>query len=139
MKPKISPEDYRRILESLDLDTINIVEVNSKLREEFVSSSLQLFIDDKYTFEQDKTVLRVYFSYKLTAKDDSKADNAFVIYTKYLVKYKINKDVSISKEFMKVFSELTLGMLLWPFFRELINNTIYRMGMPPLILPLKVR
>ena len=94
---------------------------------------------EKHTFEQDKTTLKVFFTYKLSAKDELKDDAAINIQAKYVVKYNITKDVIISKEFMNVFSDLTIGMLLWPYFRELINNLGYRMGIPPLVLPLKVR
>lgn len=139
MKPKISPEEYRNIIESLDLDTLYLVELNSKFKEEFVSSNFCLEIDEKYTFEQESTILKIIYTYKLSAKDESKEDAAIKVQAKYVVRYNITKDVTISKEFMKVFSDLTLGMLLWPYFRELINNSVYRMGMPTLVLPLKVR
>jgi preprotein translocase subunit SecB len=139
MKPKISPEEYRNIIESLDLDTLYLVELNSKFKEEFVSSNFCLEIDEKYTFEQESTILKIIYTYKLSAKDESKEDAAIKVQAKYVVRYNIANDVTISKEFMKVFSDLTLGMLLWPYFRELINNSVYRMGMPTLVLPLKVR
>ena len=104
-----------------------------------MSSNFCLEIDEKYTFEQESTILKIIYTYKLSAKDESKEDAAIKVQAKYVVRYNITKDVTISKEFMKVFSDLTLGMLLWPYFRELINNSVYRMGMPTLVLPLKVR
>lgn len=139
MKPKISPEEYRNILESLELDTLYLTELNSKFREEYVSSNLRLDIDEKHTFQQENSILKVFYFYKLFAKDESKEDSAIFMQAKYTVRYSISKDVLITKDFMKVFSDLTLEMLLWTYFRELVNNTVYRMGMPPLVLPLKVR
>lgn len=139
MKPKISPEEYKSIVESLDLDTIYLIDLNLKFKEEFVSSTLNFDVDEKYIFKQENTILKIIYTYKFLAKDESKEDVAIKILAKYVVRYNITKDVTISKEFMKVFSALTLGMLLWPFFRELINNTVYRMGMPALVLPLKFR
>jgi preprotein translocase subunit SecB len=139
MKPKISPQEYRSILDSLELDTLYLVDLNTKLNEEFVSPSLSLDINEKHTFEQENTILKITYTYKLSANDESKENAALTVQAKYAVRYNITKDVTISKEFMKVFSELTLGMLLWPYFRELVNNTVYRMGMPSLVLPLKVR
>lgn len=139
MKPKISPEEYRGVLESLELDTLYLVELNSKFKEEFVSPSLNLDINEKHTFEQENTICKINYTYKLSAIDESKENAAITVQAKYAVRYNITKDVIISKEFMKVFSDLTLGMLLWPYFRELVNNTVYRMNMPSLVLPLKVR
>lgn len=139
MKPKISPKEYRNILESLELDTLYLTELNSKFKEDFVSSNLVLNIEEKYTFEQVSSILKVYCFFKLSAKDETKEESSITLQAKYTIRYKLSKDVIISKDFMKVFTNLTLGMLLWPYFREIVHNTVYRMGMPPLVLPLKRR
>jgi hypothetical protein len=139
MKPKISPEEYRKILEVLELDTLYLSEINSKFKEEFLSQSLKLEIDEKDSFIQGNNILKVIYTFKLTAKDETMEEPAISLLTKYTVRYQINKEVQVTKEFMKVFCDLTIGMLLWTYFRELVNNMVYRMGMPPLVLPLKKR
>lgn len=139
MKPKISPEEYRDIILSLDIDSLQLAELNTKFQEAFISPKLDLVIDEKNSFEQNNREIKIFYTYKLLAKDDSKGEPAVFIQAKYMLKYKASKDVVITKDFMKIFSELTLGMLLWTYFRELVNNMVYRMGMPPLVLPLKKR
>lgn len=137
MKPKISPADYRNILEALELSTLFVTELNSKLKEGNASDALRLNIEETYSFTQEGNILKIVYSYKFSAKDDAKDEAAISINVKYAVVYTLTKDVTITKDFMKVFSDLTLGMLLWPYFRELISNTIYRMGYPHLVLPLR--
>jgi len=137
MKPKITPEEYRNILEALELDTLYLSELNTKFKEDFISSNLRLGIEEKNTFVQEDSTLKVFYSFKLTASDEAKTEPAIYIFVKYTVRYKILKEILITKEFIKVFSDITIGMLLWTYFRELVNNTTYRMGMPPLVLPLK--
>ncbi len=139
MKPKISPEEYRKILEALELDTLYLSELSSKFREEFLSQSLKLEIDEKESFVQENNILKVVYTFKLTAKDDAMEEPGITLQARYIVRYQITKEVQVTKEFMKVFSDLTIGMLLWTYFRELVNNMVYRMGMPPLVLPLKKR
>jgi preprotein translocase subunit SecB len=139
MKPRISPDEYRSILESLELDTLYLTELSSKFKEDFVTSNLVLGIEEKYHYEQASSILKVFYFFKLSAKDETKEDYAISFQAKYTIRYKLTKDVVISKDFMKVFTDLTLGMLLWPYFREIVHNTVYRMGMPPLVLPLKRR
>jgi len=119
MKPKISPADYRNILEALELSTLFVTELNSKLKEENATESLRLNIDEGNSFVQDGNLLKIVYSYKFNAKDDVKADAAILINVKYTVVYTLTKEVQVTKDFMKVFSDLTLGMLLWPYFREL--------------------
>lgn len=139
MKPKISPEAYREILSALELDTLYLNEINSKFREDCVGKKLLLNIDETNTFNQESNTLKVIYSYKLTAKDASLEEAAITIHAKYVVKYRVMKEVLISKDFMRVFSDLTINMLLWTYFRELVSNLVYRIGMPPLTLPLKKR
>jgi len=137
MKPKITPEEYRNIIEAIELDTLYLSESNTRFKEDFISSNLRLGIEEKNTFIQEDSTLKVFYSFKLTASDQSKTEPAIYIFVKYTVRYKILKEVIITKDFMKVFSDITIGMLLWTYFREFVNNTTYRMGMPPLVLPLK--
>lgn len=139
MRPKITPEEYRHILETLELSSLYLVESSMKLREEFFSNTLNIEIEEKNTFKQEGTMLTVYYNYRLTAKNLEVAEPAIAITAHYAVKYQISKELVISKEFMKVFSELTVSMLLWTYFREYVNNCVYRMGMPPLVLGLKKR
>jgi len=137
MKPKITPEEYRNILEALELDTLYLKELNTKFKEEFISSKLGLEIEEGNSFEQENSILKVLYIFKLTAKDEKKEGPAITIQARYTLRYNLSKEIQVTKDFMKIFSELTLGMLLWTYFRELVNNTVYRMGMPPLVLPLK--
>jgi len=139
MKPKISPEEYRRILETLELSALYQIDSSSKLREEFFSNTLNIEIDEKNSFKQDGSILTVFYSYKLSAKSVEMAEPAITITSHYAIKYQISKDIVVTKDFMKVFSELTISMLLWTYFREFVSNTVYRMGMPPLVLGLKKR
>ena len=139
MKPKISPEEYREILESITLDTLYLTNLRSKLEEDYLSKALDLDISEKFSFEQDKNSLNILYRYKLTAQDKKMEKPALTIQADYSVKYDIHGEVTISKEFIKIFTDLTLSMLLWTYFRELVNNMVYRMGMPPLVLPMKRR
>jgi len=137
MKPKISPADYRTILEALELSTLFVTELNSKLKENNASDRLIFKIDESNSFVQENNLLKIVYSYKFSAKDDTKDEATITINVKYTVIYTLTKEVTVTKDFMNVFSDLTLGMLLWPYFRELITNTIYRMGYPQLVLPLR--
>jgi preprotein translocase subunit SecB len=137
MKSKISPEEYRSILGSIILDTLYLVEINAKYNEEYVSQSLNLDVKEKYNFTQENNILKIFYNYNLTAKDGNADKPAMFIKAKYVIKYDIIKETNINKEFMEIFSDMTLSLLLWTYFRELVNNTVYRMGMPPLVLQMK--
>lgn len=79
MKPKISPEEYRNILEALELTTLFLIESTTKLKEEYLSDTLSLNIDEKYTFEQKSNILTVNYNYKLVAKAEDHTESAFIL------------------------------------------------------------
>ena len=139
MKPKISPEDYREILSSLELKTLFLKEINSEFKEELLSQALILDLKEKSSFTQIGRNVNIIFKYQLKAKDADKEAAAITVNATYIVQYGQDKDIQITNEFMKVFEEMTLGNLLWPYFRELTSNMIYRMNLPPLVLPLRKR
>ncbi len=139
MKTKISPDEYREILESLKLDKLYLIELNTKYDEKFVTNRLNLDVKERYRFEQKGNILNIFYNYGLTAKDINFEKPALAIKSKYIVKYKITGDILVKEEFMEIFSDLTVSLLLWTYFRELVNNMVYRMGLPPLILPMQRR
>lgn len=135
---KISPEDYRTILGLLELDDIFINSYSAKLNKDSVSKCLSFKISESSKFEQKNNDLNIDYTFKFVAKDTDNNEIALTINTTYSILYKIkNEGIIITEDFMEVFRQVSLGMLLWPYFREFVNNTIYRMGMPQLVLPLK--
>ena len=137
MKPKISPADYSEILSSLDLKTLFLKDIKAEYKEENLSQALVLDIKEKYDFKQEGRNLNISFKFLLKAKENDKEGAAISLTATYLVQYIQNNDITVTSDFMEVFHKMTLGMLLWPYFRELTSSTIYRMNLPPLVLPLR--
>jgi preprotein translocase subunit SecB len=98
---------------------------------------LILDIKDKADFKQDGRNVSFNYKFTLKAKDPDKDGAAISLTATYVVLYTQNCDITVTMDFLDVFDKMTLGMLLWPYFRELTSNTIYRMNLPPLVLPLK--
>lgn len=137
MKPKISPEDYREILSSLELKTLFLKDIKAEYKEEYLSQALDLDIKEKIDFKQDGRNVSFSFKFVLKAKDSNQESAAISLTATYVVQYLQNKDITVTNDFMEVFHKMTLAMLLWPYFRELTSSTIYRMNLPPLVLPMR--
>ncbi len=136
-KPSISPEKYNIILKHLSLNDIRLKDLNSKFDETLMQGNLILDVREKHKFKQEVDFLSIFYQFHFTAKDELVEKPAIEIKATYLVTYKVAEGIKVTKEFMKIFSELTIGFLLWPYFRELTNNITYRMGIPPVVLPMK--
>lgn len=139
MNPKIKPEEYNKTLAAIELKTMFLKETRSKLDEGLVKSEITIDVNETSSFEQKGRLLEVEYTFKLTGRSPESASPCVALHTKYLVRYKVSGTTRVTNEFMKVFSEITVGTLLWSYFREFVNNMVYRMGLPPLILPIKRR
>ncbi len=134
---KISPEAYRDILNSLVLRNIYLKELNAKFNEEFVSENLELDINERFSYKQEGQLLIIAYRYRLTAQNEQHEKPALEIKATYRVIYQVLDDKNVPDTFMKIFKDLTISLLLWTYFRELVGNMVYRMGLPPLVLPMK--
>ncbi len=136
-KPKIAPEAYAHILQNIELSSIYLIETKSKLEEGNHSKQLDLNVKEKFKFEVIDRKLQVIYGYQLVAKGEDKEKPFIDITVSYKILYAILDDVEITKDFMDVFSELSLSFIVWPYFRELVQGLISRMNLPPLTLPMR--
>lgn len=135
----ISPEQYREILEGLSLESINLVECHAEidhglLQEESSSASpVRVGMDQEIArWEQKGDVLLFYHRYRLRGR--ARRKHVLRIEAAYLVRYKTEQPVSA--EFVQVFQQSTLILTTYPYFRELVDSTTRRMGVPPITLPM---
>jgi len=142
MKYKISPEDYSRILELLELDKISLNTGSIKVIDDnFKGGTISLILNEKYTFQDFENRTIFYCSFKLYGCFDeskNKKDAFFEVSAKYNVSYeKMGNDVAVEENFFEVFRDLSLTALIWPYFREFIQCELSRACIPPVVLPLR--
>ena len=141
MKNKISPEDYSAILMALVLDKICLTNANLKVYSNIPNGgNIELDFNDKYKFVDEDKFARFIASFTLDGKI-SENDNVVKLFTvsgDYSIVYYKQSDVVVTKEFFDVFKELSLSTIVWPYFREYIQNMVSRTGLPPFVLPSKI-
>lgn len=142
MKSKISPEEYNRIIKSINLDEILLVDSSFK-RNIIIAKggTISLKIKEKHTFEdKEKSVIFYpFFSIEgVVEKEDSdEKETLFVLKMKFASVYTKNEKFEIKDDFLKIFQELSLSNVMWPYFRELTQSLVSRANLPPITLPLK--
>lgn len=136
-QPNISPEKYREILERIELKEIYLIESKSKVDEANRAPKLELIIHDKNTFSTSGDELRVFSRYSFKAKAEDLAKPFVEIVVKFQLIYDIRDKVEVTKDFFDVYEALTLGFIVWPYFREYVQNILIRMNLPPLTLPMR--
>lgn len=141
MKNKISPEDYSAILMALVLDKVCLTNANLKVFSNIPNAgNIELDFNDKYKFIDEDKFVRFVASFTLDGKTSDKdtVSKIFTISGDFSILYYKQSDVTVTKDFFDVFRELSLSTIVWPYFREYIQNMVSRTGLPPFVLPSKI-
>lgn len=137
MKNKISPAEYNKILPLLDLTNIYLTMINAELTEDNIGKGMEISLLESSEYKQSKKILLVDYKIEFTANNNEIKQSAVSIKTNFRMEYSISDDTVISKDFMEVFLPLSVSIQIWPYFREIIQNTICKMNLPGLVLPLR--
>lgn len=82
-------------------------------------------------------LLRVQVDLAFTAResDDSENPASVEVRATYEVKYEVPDDSNLTQENYDAFGELNGTFNAWPYFREFLQSSLVRMGLPPFTLP----
>ncbi len=137
MKEKITPEEYKTILDSIEIDQISIIESKSKYDKSKLTNNLDLVIKEKQEFSQDELGLNIKYKFVLKGQSADLDKAAVEISATYQMVYLKKNKIEIDSNFYEPFTKFVLSLMIWTYFREYVQNMVYRMNLPPLVLPLK--
>lgn len=134
-KTKISPEDYKRILEGLELISISMKDCKAFINTDLIQPpELSIQIEDKASFKlKDQGVVHIFHNYKIEAKKQGSKSKFLSIEVTFLVKILSKKE--FTNDFFDIYKDVSLRLNTWPYLREFVNQITLRMNIPPLILP----
>ena len=133
-EPKLSPKEYSDILEKLELRGISIDDLEASVDRKAISNAKELPVEiaESSSYEVDNNFI-VHAELRAVCKLGR--DECFRIKAVYSLVFDAN--AVICDDFFEIFRVLNLPLTIWPFFRELVNSTTSRMGIPALTLPLQ--
>lgn len=136
---KLSPENYRKILNGIDLVDISMIESKTHLNPEGKTvKDIAIKINDKCKFVIDKdNIIRIYQTYDLDARKPKSKSRFIQINVTFLVR--LSSKETFTDDFFEIYKSVSLGLNTWPFFREFVHSTTARMNIPPMTLPLLKR
>lgn len=129
----LDPEEYRRILEGIQLRDISLEECAAKVHRDKLAGPLAVEVKWEAAYNeafQDGTDIRV--EYELLCKTDDLI--ALSISCTFRVIYSSGNP--LPKEFIEIFAQRNSTLNTWPYFRELTQSMVQKMNLPPLVLPL---
>ncbi|MBL8217539.1 MAG: hypothetical protein JNK87_42860 [Bryobacterales bacterium] len=69
------------------------------------------------------------------AEEERKADPAVLVDCAFAADYELAADFAIRPEHVKAFKDGNAIFNVWPYFREFLQSSLQRMGLPPLTAP----
>ncbi len=134
-KPKISPEDYKIILQGLDLISISLKESKTFLNTDInPPTELNIQIKDEANYKvKEEGIVFVFQKYQIDARKPQSKTRFFQLEVTFLVK--VFSKENFTEEFFDVYKNISLHLNTWPYLREFVNQTTSRMNVPPLTLP----
>jgi len=134
---KVSPEQYRHFLEQLELEEIFVSKISS-----------ELFLNKKYSSKDSVNIEIKIKSYFENIEKYTFGSNVYDIKiksgNKILLKSKIEitaqfsyKEIPFDENYFKIFDDLSLQMMLFPYARLNINRILADAGLGYLTLPMK--
>ncbi len=123
---------FNEFIQNLHLKDLRVLELSSKRKEDFLLPA-KVNITRKAKFENiGKSEIKMYITYSLSATQKGKKEPGLTITVVYLVTYKTKME--ITDEYFSEFSESSLVIETWPYFRNLVHETTMQMGLPSLVL-----
>lgn len=136
---KMSPEEYRKILEGIELLDIALVEAKVMVnKDQTQPGELQINIKDSKEYKlQENKVIDIHQRYELDARKPKSKSRFLQVSATFLVRLRSKEE--FTADFYDIYKEVSLPLNTWPFFREYLHSNTARMGIPPLTLPLLKR
>lgn len=129
---KVSPDLYAKFIEGINLLEFKMVYSEANVKEDFYPpAEVKLKEDSNYkSLENGKFV--VSHKYNLIGKKKSEIEQGFQINVIYNLVYK--SKTPITKKIFEIFSQVSLRIQTWPYFRQYVQEMTARMGLPPFVL-----
>jgi hypothetical protein len=139
-KYKLSPQDYRQLLSNVDLESITLVESNSKYSENSFNDNIDVSIKETSKSVIDNGILKIYLTCKFLIKSKETEEEFIKVISKYRLDFKFDMEAQLlSDEFVKILTDNTVKITIWPYFRQDLSDIVSKMNLPSFILPLKRR
>lgn len=106
----------------------------SSCKENFIPNS-EVDISDTVLFKiESKNSFKIIHTYQLKIENKKNKKNILRIDLSFELVFTSKE--TFTQEFFDVYTEDSLPLNTWPYFREFVSSIIQRMNFPPLTLPL---
>lgn len=131
---EMTAKQYSELLKCIDIRDIYLLSSKTSVRRDAFRGKAKLDFGEKVNIrELTPDEVQIEVGYSLRAK--SGRSQLFNIAVSFMVVFATKRE--IPREFFDIYNNINLPLQLFPYFREFAQLTISRMGLPPLVIPLR--
>ncbi|TKJ41336.1 hypothetical protein CEE36_08450 [candidate division TA06 bacterium B3_TA06] len=127
---------YNELIKTLQLETVRLHTGKAAFVAKFPPSpgeDLPLSLERSAEYKPTEKGFTVRHTYKLGVVKGESGKHYARIECSFIVEYRSEKPMT--DELFEIFEKVNLPLNTWPYFREFVQNSTVRMGLPPLVLP----
>lgn len=136
MPNKQDIKKYNEFLKELELKELKLSYMKASATQDFAPPA-SYNIGRKATYEKAKrgrfSVKQIYI---LKSIKEGKKEPGLIIEVHYILEYSSKKQ--ISEKIFNIFSQGSLYLHTWPYFRQIVHQMTLYMDLPPLLLDTKI-
>lgn len=136
--PRLSPKEYRKILDNVQLDIISLDSCSAKVNQDKFGKQMKSTIKDKVSYnllDENEVIFIQHYDF-ISTKTNQKE---FALKISCSFSAKFSSVEPLSDDFLEIFSKVNIHVNTWPYFREFVQSITQRMSLPPVTLPLLKR
>jgi hypothetical protein len=130
-----TPEEYGQFINGIQLEDVRLVELKVEAKEATINpAETHLRVKDSSRFDNLSGGFEIFHTYHLTFEAASEDATKGEIRATFGLRF--TSETQLTESYFKIFSHINLKMNTWPYWREIAQNMISRMGWPGFTMPL---
>lgn len=128
-----------RLIAAADIRQVRLTELSAQLQTDALAGGepLEVNIEHQSIGQIRADLLDVDLTFRLVAvRNEEQNPPALEIRSVFRLTYGLPKAFQASQQEIQAFSVTNSMLNSWPYWREVVQSTVTRMGLPPLVLPL---
>lgn len=134
-----APKPLEKISAASELLDIRLVEshIRQSIKEGPMPKHTSLGATLETQTNEESDIFRVITTFNLAISyEEGDAEPAIGVMARFQMVFKLHDSKLATKELLGPFAEQIALFVIWPYWREQVNNSLGRMGLPPFTVPL---
>ena len=134
-------DELKRLIAEVEIEGVRLVEANveTKVRSPADTGAVDLLVNRTAEIGERQDNGTFFVVAKIGAQlvsEQAKEEPLVSIETSFELQYRLPEGFRVEPQTLTTFAETNGIYNAWPYWREFVQSTLARMGLPPVVLPL---